>query len=117
MSFRVLRCVLDHHGNKLLPSDLLVLIYLANHAHDDGAGAWPAQTTLADETNQNRRTVQRALDRLARMGTVKVEERPGRTHRFRVWLCLECESASESRTRTNLPASQSHRGVTQSPGG
>jgi len=121
MSWRVVKCVLDHHDSKVGGDDLLVLIFLANHANgDDGSGAWPSQVTLAGETGRARRTVQRVLGRLATIGALEVEQRPGRTHRFRVRMCAVClpsPSASQRRIGTNQGASQSPGGASQSPGG
>lgn len=91
MSWRVVRCVLEHHGGQLAGADLLVLVYVANHAsEDDGGGAWPSQRTLAGETGLAYRTVRYVLARLVDLGALEVEQRPGRTHRFRVRMCAVC---------------------------
>lgn len=121
MSWRVVKCVLEHHDQKIRGSDLLALVYLANHARaDDGSGAWPSQRRLADKTGLHRATVQRVLSRLVDAGAVEVEQRPGRTHRFRVRMCAVClpsPSASQRGTRTNPPAAESDRDVAQSDRG
>jgi DNA-binding transcriptional MocR family regulator len=118
MSWRVVRCVLAHHDQKIGGVDLLVLVYLANHAgNEDGSGAWPSQLTLADETGVHRATVQRALDRLVKAGVLEVEQRPGRTHRFRVRLCAVCgpsPSASQSGIPTNRVPHSAAGGAAQS---
>lgn len=44
----------------------LVLLALADHAHDDGSNAWPAVPTLATKARCDERTVQRALRDLER---------------------------------------------------
>jgi hypothetical protein len=102
--------VFSHHEQKIRGIDLLLLLYLANHANgDDGSGAWPSQGTLADETGVARRTVQHALARLVDGGAVEIEQRPGRTHRFRVRMCAVClpsPSAHQVRSGTNLPAQE-----------
>jgi len=107
MSWRVVKCVLEHHGDKTRGVDLLVLIYLANHANgEDGSGAWPSQRTLAGETGLAHRTVRYALARLVEAGALEVDPRPGRTHRFRVRLCAVClprPSEQQMPTRTNTP--------------
>jgi hypothetical protein len=114
MSWRVVRCVFAHHDPKTRGIDLLLLLYLANHANgDDGSGAWPSQGTLAGETGVHRATVQRVLARLVDAGALEVEQRPGRTHRFRVRMCAVClprPSASQRGTQTNPPAAESDRG-------
>jgi Helix-turn-helix domain len=91
MSWRVVKCVLVHHDQKIRGIDLLVLLYLANHASkDDGSGAWPSRQTLADETGVARRTVRYAMVRLVEANALEIEERPGKTHRFRVRMCAGC---------------------------
>lgn len=114
MSWRVVGCVLTHHDQKIGGVDLLLLVYVANHANgDDGSGAWPSQLTLAHETGLGRRTIQRALERLVGLGAIEVEQRPGRTHRFCVRMCAVClpsPSASQRRIATN-------QGAPLSPGG
>ena len=62
-------CVREHSGAKGLAR--LVLYELAGHAHDDGAGIWASQTTLAREAGLGRRTVQYALN-----GDPRRERRP-----------------------------------------
>jgi DNA-binding transcriptional MocR family regulator len=120
VSWRVVKCVLGHHDDKVGGVDLLVLLYLANHANgDDGSGAWPSQPTLAAEAGVHRATVQRALERLADVGAVEVDPRAGRTHRFRVRMCAVClprPTAAQSGTRTNPPAAESDRGAAESYG-
>jgi hypothetical protein len=114
MSWRVVKCVLAHHDQKVRGVDLLALIYLGNHAsNEDGSGAWPSQLTLAAETGLHRATVQRVLDRLVKASALEVEQRPGRTHRFRVVLCAVCRprpNASQSGIRTNQGAAESGTG-------
>jgi DNA-binding transcriptional MocR family regulator len=120
MTWRVVGCVLAHHDQKIGGVNLLVLLYLANHANgEDGSGAWPSQRTLASRTGVAYRTVQRALDRLVKAGAVEVEQRPGKTHRFRVRMCAVCldsPSASQSHTPTNHPGHRVQGPLTQSPG-
>jgi hypothetical protein len=120
MSLRVIRCVLDHNPAGAKGIDRHVLVELASYAHNDGTGAWPAQTTLASRTGYGRRTVQRSLAWLEANKAIEIEQRPGRTHLFRVILCEDCRnsvSASQRRTRTNQPASESPGGAPESPGG
>jgi hypothetical protein len=107
MSWRVVRCVLAHHDQKVRSLDLLVLVYLANHARaDDGSGAWPSQRRLAERTGLTDRGIRKILGRLVQAGAVEVEQRPGRTHRFRVRMCAVClpgPSGNQVPTPTNPP--------------
>jgi hypothetical protein len=49
-----------------------VLIALADHANDEGRGAYPSIAKLENKTNLCRRTVQRSLDALAQLGIIKL---------------------------------------------
>ncbi|CAK0747896.1 hypothetical protein CCP3SC15_1500013 [Gammaproteobacteria bacterium] len=49
-------------------SALLLLLAIADHAHDDGTGAWPSTETLAEKTRQTRRNVQLLLRKLEQSG-------------------------------------------------
>jgi len=48
-----------------------VLLALADHANDEGRGAYPSIDTLAKKTSMSRRTVQRALDALIQLQIIK----------------------------------------------
>jgi DNA-binding MarR family transcriptional regulator len=65
-------------------TDLLVLIAIADHAHDDGTGAYPSVSTIASMARCGARTVENALARLQAAGVVTVQERPGKTSVYRV---------------------------------
>jgi Helix-turn-helix domain len=121
MSWRVVKCVLEHHEQEVHGLDLLVLVYLSNHANgDDGSGAWPSQVTLASKTGIHRATVQRVLTRLVAMGAVEVEQRPGRTHRFSVRMCALClplPTVAQSGTGTNGVPHRATGGAAQSDRG
>ena len=60
-------------------SALLLLLAIADHAHDDGTGAWPSQKTLATKTRLSVRQVRRLLEQLEARGELRVVERDGRT--------------------------------------
>src|SRR5689334_12135960 len=47
-----------------------VLMLLARHAHDDGAGAYPSVATLARESGKQERAVQANLRSLQRRGLI-----------------------------------------------
>jgi hypothetical protein len=61
-------------------SALLLLLAVADHAHDDGSGAWPSVATLARKCRLDRRQIQRLLRRLEASGELLLEQSPGRTH-------------------------------------
>jgi hypothetical protein len=68
---------------KLLPSERLVLIYLADMAN--GARVcWPGQETIVLFTGLALRTVRSAVDRLAGRGLIRVEDSPGRVMRYHI---------------------------------
>lgn len=46
------------------PTEALVLVALADNAHDDGRNAWPSQATLARKARVTDRTVRRILSKL-----------------------------------------------------
>lgn len=70
MSVHVLSWVLKHSPVDT-PGHRLVLLVLADHANDDGSGAWPSVDTIAAEAKLKRRNVQYALRSLESQGHVK----------------------------------------------
>jgi hypothetical protein len=82
MSIKCMDRVWSHSRSK--GSALLLLLAIADHAHDDGTGAWPSQETLARKTRMSVRQVRRLLDLLAAGGELTIEERPGDTARLTV---------------------------------
>ena len=62
MSVHVLSWVLRHSEATL--ADRLVLLVLADHAGEDGAGSYPSIETIAREARIDRRTAQRCLREL-----------------------------------------------------
>jgi hypothetical protein len=57
----------------------LVLLAIANHAHKDGAGAYPKIRTIARETNMSERWVQAQIPKLVALGELTAVNR-GKTH-------------------------------------
>lgn len=53
------------------PKQLLVLIALADRAHDDGKDAYPARSWLATRTRMSVRSVQRKLNELEASGVIR----------------------------------------------
>ena len=77
MSIRVMTQVWDsgqYNGSKLL-----LLLALADFAHDDGGNVYPSVDTLAQKTRCDRRTVQRNLRQLEGEGTITLV-RPATRH-------------------------------------
>lgn len=61
----------------LSPSQRLVALALADHADHDGHHAYPAVDTIAGKTEMHRRTVQRALNDLVKLGVLEIEATGG----------------------------------------
>ena len=77
MSIRVMTHVWDcgqYNGSKLL-----LLLALADFAHDDGGNVYPSVDTLAQKTRCDRRTVQRNLRQLEGEGAILLV-RPATRH-------------------------------------
>lgn len=70
MSVHVLSWVLKHSPVDT-PGHRLVLLVLADHANDDGTGAWPSVKTIANEAKQSERNVQYALRALEGEGRIR----------------------------------------------
>jgi hypothetical protein len=85
MSVRVLSWVFDHSPVEHR-GDLLVLLVLADHAHDDGTRAFPSVETIARKARLSRRGAQLALRRLERVGAIKetASEGPRRPRSYSV---------------------------------
>ena len=71
MSIRVMTTVWDQSTAE--GSALLLLLAIADHAHDDGTGAWPSVDALAKKTRQTPRNTQFLLRRLERLGELVTE--------------------------------------------
>ena len=65
-------------------SDLLVLIVIADHAHDDGRGAYPNEATIAKLARMTERCVCNSIARLEAAGVLAVERSPGRVNVYTV---------------------------------
>lgn len=57
------------------PNWKLVLVALADHAHDDGAGAYPSKALLAAKTGYGERQVQRILGQMVGGGVIRIVRR------------------------------------------
>ena len=75
MSINIMNWVWSYSTQK--GSALLLLLAIADHAHDDGAGAFPRIQTLAKKTRLTSRAVQIILNRLEVTGELMVQQRAG----------------------------------------
>src|SRR5436190_812707 len=75
MSIQVMTLVWRKSRNKR--TAMLLLLAIADHAHDDGKGAYPSVETLARKTRQTERNVQLLLNTLQASGELKVLEGEG----------------------------------------
>ncbi len=75
MSIHVMNHVWRHSAQK--GSTLLLLLAIADHAHDDGTGAYPAVQTLADKVRMTKRNTQRLLHELAETGELIIQLNAG----------------------------------------
>ena len=58
-------------------SSLLMLLAIADYAHDDGSNAWPSLSTLARKTRMSRRNAIRTIKKLEKAGELFVVRRGG----------------------------------------
>jgi len=75
MSIKTMNRVWEH--SDVGGSELLVLLAIADYAHDDGGGAWPSSKTLARKTKLSQRQVQRIIQGLEECGEIGIERRTG----------------------------------------
>jgi DNA-binding Lrp family transcriptional regulator len=96
--------VWEHSRHK--GSELLVLLAIADFAHDDGSNAFPSIGTLAKKTRLSVRSVQDILRKLERSGELRVdyEAGPGGTNVYQV-------VASRGENFAPPPAKRRTRGV------
>lgn len=62
--------------DQLTPTEKLILLELADHANDQGAGIWPSLDTIKDRTSLSRTTVRETLDWLTEAGILEIVEQP-----------------------------------------
>lgn len=75
MSIKVQSFVWEN--SKAKGSALLLLLAIADHAHDDGDGAYPSVETLAAKCRQSERNTQRLLRELEAMGEIVIKDQAG----------------------------------------
>jgi hypothetical protein len=71
LSIQAMSWVIENSRHK--GSKFVVLLMIANHAHSDGTGAWPAAETLARESRLSTRQVIRIIPKLAASGELEVQ--------------------------------------------
>lgn len=112
MSVKVLTHVFQH--SEASGNDRVVLLVLADHAHDDGTGAYPAQAMIAHKARITDRTVRDCLRRLEDAGEIeRTGTRPRGVVEYRVILTPEDSSGrkpdvatpEDSRKRPRKPSS------------
>lgn len=69
MSIHVMSWVL-RHSEERVAGRRLVLLVLADHAHEDGRCSWPSIKTIAHEARMSERGVQYALRELEESGRI-----------------------------------------------
>jgi Helix-turn-helix domain len=75
LSIKVMQDVWQRSEQK--GSALLLLLAIADHAHDDGAGAYPSVETLARKVRMSRRNTQLLIRHLEKAGEIQVEHGAG----------------------------------------
>lgn len=70
MSTKYVKAVLDYLPALTSPIDTLVLLAIAEHASDETRLAWPSVASIMRRTRLDRRTVQRALRELEKLGAM-----------------------------------------------
>ena len=70
-------------------SSLVVMLALADHAHDDGGGAYPSVKSLAEKARMSERQVRRILHQVRDDGEIEIALREGlgkvNVYRFTFW--------------------------------
>ena len=88
MSFAHMKAVMDFEAGVITGSRLLLLLFLANYANDDGV-CWPSKSKILEKTGLNERTFRGALAELQEFGAVTVEHVRGKGIKYVVALVTE----------------------------
>lgn len=76
MSIKAISLVWER--SKAKGSELLLMLAIADYAHDDGTGAWPSQGKLAQKTRLSRQRVNTKLAALEKMGELIIHRGEGK---------------------------------------
>jgi len=76
MSIKAMTTVWDK--SKQSGSSLLMLLAIADYAHDDGSNAWPSLSTLARKTRMTRRNAIYTIQKLSEAGELRINHRGSR---------------------------------------
>jgi DNA-binding Lrp family transcriptional regulator len=111
MSIRAMTAVWEHSRQTL--GTRLVVLALADYAHDDGGNAYPSVSTLAAKAYMSERNVQYALRRLEQAGEI---ERQG-THvsGATIWRITLPGMGAKSAPAKSAPGAKHDRGGVQKP--
>lgn len=75
------------------PNGKILLVALADHAHDDGRNAYPSVATMCSKTGLSRSTVQRLLTSLVNEGIISVQQTGGADGRTPTVYALNIEES------------------------
>lgn len=88
MSFAHIKAVMDFEAGAVTGTRLLLLVYLANCANDQGV-CWPSKAQILEKTGIDDKTFRKALADLESIGAVAVERKVGRGITYTVALPTE----------------------------
>jgi DNA-binding transcriptional MocR family regulator len=74
MSIKAVGMILEHSSSTLNPSEVLVLIAIANHVDDQGR-SWPSLDKIAKNAHLSRRQVIRVIRQLEEKGEIEITTR------------------------------------------
>jgi hypothetical protein len=94
LSVRIMQQVFELSG--VTGNDRVVLLVLADHAHDDGAGAYPSQKVIGAKAGGiGERTVRDCLGRLEEAGHIGRLRKRGRSVEYAITIAAEAAGISE----------------------
>ncbi len=108
MSIRVMTAVWDHAA--VSAGELIVLLAMADFAHDDGAGVYPLQSTLAAKARMTDRNLRYCLEALEEKGYI---ERIGKRGTRTLWRVepnpenISCRKPTSAQSGSPLPTEPS----------
>jgi hypothetical protein len=109
VSFRAIRCVLEHLSADIGDRQQHALIRLANYAHDDGSGIIVGHRRLMQESGIPNHALRKALTKLEDAGWVTVEGRgPHGVYRRRINLCWQCQRVNSRHAKHLASVSTSY---------